>query len=357
MQMQPYVLAFEVLDNLPHDKVQRDSSEAPWQEAWVCPEAHDCSTGGTSSATATLGQAKTAWSEALAELQDPVIKRSLAAWAESDGSAHAASGDTFTSLPSLLNTVLNTIAGVAADAHAHQASQGGQALYVPTGALQMMEAMHAACPRHHLIAADFAWFSAAELRLQGTNAPIVSRTVRGCPHACCMFCFSSGNGAHAQFDEVCLRLASCASCSPCVRCVRQLCVSVWSASAQQHKHLIALPPSSVAIRSVPIDMQVNGKNEDLDSYLVPPGSADVFFPTDFNQLARCWRRAGTRAGAAQSGNLQTDVLPMHVFMNMYAEVARTKTMTAYNPLLDDFQNTAFLLANAMRAQPQPHQSM
>jgi hypothetical protein len=40
-----------------------------------------------------------------------------------------------------------------------------------------------------------------------------------------------------------------------------------------------------------------------------------------------------------------DIQPTATFMTSYADTYRTKTMTAYNPLLDDFSNTSFLLAD------------
>ena len=104
-------------------------------------------------------------------------------------------------------------------------------------------------------------------------------------------------------------------------------------------------------------MQRSGRNVDFATFLLPPGTADVFFPTQFQNVAQLWRAAGaaSRHVAAQNSpsvvagvsRTATDVMPTHAFMNMYAETARTKTMSAYNPLLDDFHNTSILLADSM----------
>jgi hypothetical protein len=129
---------------------------------------------------------------------------------------------------------------------------------------------------------------------------------------------------------------------PTLRVVRLFsrCTS-FSCEARRHAHgLVAL--------------QRDGRNVDFDTYLVPPGYADVFFPTSFHHAARLWRASSSHTAAQHNGLAggaravgATDVVPAHVFMNMYAEVARTKTMSAYNPLLDDFGNTAILLADAV----------
>jgi hypothetical protein len=91
-------------------------------------------------------------------------------------------------------------------------------------------------------------------------------------------------------------------------------------------------------------MQENGQARDFGSYLRQPGSADVFFPTNFAAAKVLWSLA--KGSNRQMLTLQADHMPNRTFMTLYAEIARTKTMTTYNPLLDDFDNTSFLLADA-----------
>lgn len=201
MQARTYVLAFEVLDNLPHDKVQRSDATAPWLEAWVHAGDPDRAVSNSASASSSrlpqhMNAAHSiaplhtregsvqhatamAWYESFASLQDPVIRRCLAA-AEWPAPPDTAAKQTVSRPGALsaVNRVLNALAGVASTTQAGDQDSGRQTLYLPTGAMQMMEALHAACPRHHLIAADFSWFPAAEMRLEGVNAPIVSRVVR-----------------------------------------------------------------------------------------------------------------------------------------------------------------------------------
>jgi hypothetical protein len=90
--------------------------------------------------------------------------------------------------------------------------------------------------------------------------------------------------------------------------------------------------------------QVSGQVTDFDSYLTQPGTVDVFFPTNFAAAQRLWERAKPSNRPARRGRVER--MPNRTFMTLYAELARTKTMTTFNPLMDDFQNTAFLLAEA-----------
>jgi hypothetical protein len=94
-------------------------------------------------------------------------------------------------------------------------------------------------------------------------------------------------------------------------------------------------------------VQRSGRNIDFESYLLPPGTADVFFPTHFPWLEALWRESERRAhGGSGAAKVSSEVLSTAQFMNLYADTKRTKTMTAFNPLLDDFQNTAFFLGSA-----------
>ena len=64
----------------------------------------------------------------------------------------------------------------------HRCAAGGpaNAVYLPTGALQFLEALARARPRHLLIAADFDHLP--DVTMPGLNAPLVSQTVRAPTH-------------------------------------------------------------------------------------------------------------------------------------------------------------------------------
>jgi ornithine carbamoyltransferase len=105
----------------------------------------------------------------------------------------------------------------------------------------------------------------------------------------------------------------------------------------------------IFLTQIRASLQRAGRNVDFDTYLLPPGSADVFFASDFPNLMNLWHATRSQTHNAKhqrdAAATRADVVPTGVFMNMYADVKRTKTMAAFNPLLDDFNNTAFMLAD------------
>ena len=89
-------------------------------------------------------------------------------------------------------------------------------------------------------------------------------------------------------------------------------------------------------------LQESGTTKDFGSYLVPRGAADVFFPSDFAMLARLY------AGAAMAGTQSIIVQKSPDFLEKYADLAVTRTITGYNPMVDDFQNTSVLICCAAK---------
>lgn len=87
--------------------------------------------------------------------------------------------------------------------------------------------------------------------------------------------------------------------------------------------------------------QVNGQTLDHNSYLVPKGTADIFFPTNFQLLQQLHQLANRQQGEAQG-----QVMKTRTFMEQYADVQATCTTSGYNPLLHDFTNTSFYLGRA-----------
>lgn len=230
-----YVVAMEVVDNLPHDRVSRARPDAEWNETWV---HRDPASGELV--------------EVLRPLQDPLVRQCLHG---ADWSSHATPDH---HSPSLWERLLDAAAGLSPGV---SSADEEQTLFLPTGCLQLFHALHRALPAHHLICADFTMLPATDIQIPGTNAPIVSSTV-------------------------------------------------------------------------------DGRNEDYSTYLLPAGTADIFFPSNFVALRDLWMTAGNvKAQAARA-----DLLTTAEFMTSYADVHRTKTASAYNPLLDDFANTSFLLA-------------
>ena len=73
---------------------------------------------------------------------------------------------------------------------------------------------------------------------------------------------------------------------------------------------------------------------EYDTVLVEPGSCDIFFPTDFEALRHAHRRVCGRESA---------VVKSRAFFETYANVGATATASGYNPLLEDYENTSFLV--------------
>jgi hypothetical protein len=130
----------------------------------------------------------------------------------------------------------------------------------------------------------------------------------------------------------------------------------------------------VSSRSAP------GQAVDHSTLYVPWGSADIFFPTDFDTLTALYREAGrracepsqaTRSGASgaheritheahaapglQTGErgasndelfqIHTTHMPTADFMSRFPESKATRTLSGYNPLTQDWANTRIFLGS------------
>lgn len=104
--------------------------------------------------------------------------------------------------------------------------------------------------------------------------------------------------------------------------------------------------------------QVGGTTVDHGTYLVPRGTADIFFPTDFSLLCRLYRAAAAVAGGPPergpdaAGAAHPMVAAEHLgtaeFMLRWApSAAATRTASGYNPLLEDYSNSAFFLGSCV----------
>jgi hypothetical protein len=80
----------------------------------------------------------------------------------------------------------------------------------------------------------------------------------------------------------------------------------------------------------------SGVSIDFPSYLSAEGSCDVFFPSDFPVFAKILD--------SLTNKTTTKVLSSKEFLRKYAAIENTKTMSGYNPMLEDFANTNFLLS-------------
>ena len=190
-----HVIALEVLDNLPHDRVvlpddfeetAEDDSRgggalrrfAGWKQTRVV--AVD-----ESDASFETREAR----EVLEPLTDPLILRACEAIyarrhskpliAEEDAYDDASGSRALFSRIAL--AAHGALARLSRSLQAAAASQmrtaSGHVAFVPTGCLALLEALHDARPNHALLVADFSRL--AEVRVAGRNAPLVASQVVG----------------------------------------------------------------------------------------------------------------------------------------------------------------------------------
>lgn len=112
---------------------------------------------------------------------------------------------------------------------------------------------------------------------------------------------------------------------------------------------------------------IAGKTVDHATYMsAAAGTADILFATDFDALAcmvadvaAAARSSLPHASGAQArspsasdlngkhhsaGITKPRVLRSADFLQLFADVSRTRTLTGYNPLLEDYTNTRILLS-------------
>ncbi|CAM9667794.1 unnamed protein product, partial [Discosporangium mesarthrocarpum] len=327
-----FVMGFEVLDNLPHDKV-----------AWARPSlsgaaaSNDGGQGQGHSQSPELCEAvvvkraEGGWVEKLRPLQDPLIRKILDLCPDllsgitlPHGGGHSTPPEQGGSLTSALQ--LGALQGALFSGHAlgmdHYHHYHHQAVFVPTGALLLLATLRDKMPRHHAILADYDSFPPPDL--EGVAGGERARTGTGGT--------SSGGGG----GDVCESLL-----------------------AQQAPLVSSRDPAT-------------GVTTDFGTYTVPVGSADIYFPTDFERLARMhaamcgpWGQvaatgacpgagAGAAAGAAAGAGagaggrvggfgVAGSVMKQGKFMAEHGEVGATRTLTGFDPLVEDFSNTSIFL--------------
>lgn len=307
------VVACEVLDNLPHDKVVRlaatpDAAAGDWHEVHVARVP-------LPAASAAADDGREAFREVLRPLADPLIARTLPfvlASGNGDGSNTSSSG-------SLLTTAAEAARGAVARLRAGREGRAvvhdrsplppgvSEARYVPTGSRRLLESLQAAFPRHGLWAADFDALPPPALDLR--RAAREDNLVVG----------DGGDGAPGYYPA--------RTCAP----------------------LVASKGTPGGGGSGGGSTGAGGRPVTVDhpTYLSPRprGAADIFFPTDFAALAAML--ADVRAGAgvaAVAAASDVRVLSQAAFMAGHADVARTATLGGYNPLLQDYANTRVLVA-------------
>lgn len=151
------ILLMEVLDNLPHDRVWRNSTEAEWQETWV--------------QTSTNAEEKFP-----KEVTRPVADNSV--WACLDLAQQEQQH--LPPQPWLHATMDWLLGQVSPSGHASE-----QILWLPTTSLQLLQHICKARPNHLIIAADFD--ELPEVVVPGQGAPLVASTVKAACNSAAFF--------------------------------------------------------------------------------------------------------------------------------------------------------------------------
>ena len=159
--------------------------------------------------------------------------------------------------------------------------------FVPTGSLRLMQALHRRLPRHRAILADFDSFAGdTETR---------------------------GGGPGGRDD------------------------------AFNDESLTAFQAPIVSSR----DPQT-GEVTDHATYMVELGTVDIFFPTCFHRLLRMHAGVCSRgAGSVRRG--PGLVVKQREFLEEFADLRATRTISGFNPLLDDFRNSSMFISGVVGA--------
>ena len=343
------VLALEVLDNLPHDKVV--CLDGTLHETWVEEEVEvgvEQQQQQQQQRQASQQGGRPARKEAFRPLQDPLIAH---VWAEMEAhgnssSARSSSAGSPTFLPALRGAAAGLCRALPllpqrGPLREPPRPRGFQwALHVPTGCAALLRSLTAALPAHRLLLADFSHLphpTAALLRT--TPPPGEDARPREHPVLC-----------HAPADA----LPGCGG-PPWVPWgagkKEAVAVAVSPASPLGLRGLVGRPgggllasglgqrlicaPLLVASKGVHAGQQEEGVGEwDHATYLHPgQGEADIYFPTDFALLAHL---VSGQSGGAAAVHTSKDFLTRH------GRWERTSTLTGFNPMLERYKNTRFL---------------
>lgn len=147
-----FVIALEVLDNLPHDRVWRPRrGDGEWMQTEIVKDD-----------SGALVQRETA-------LTDALIKRTLQAIQLTSDLAVKGGAGAYAPPRGLFKSFFAALTNMA--------SSGDEAWFVPTGLTALMETLHARRPNHRLVAADFD--TLPNVRIEGINAPLVASQRKG----------------------------------------------------------------------------------------------------------------------------------------------------------------------------------
>ena len=308
------VTALEVLDNLPHDKVVclvDESGRESLMETWV--EDYGEEDGRR---------------ETYTPLVDPVVREMWGMMEEAAGGGGTGGGGggkggggvwrewlggVCRRLPPLPTALQDKSCP---QRHRPPPTPAGfkWAMLAPTGQLMLLQALRAALPNHRLLAADYSSLPLPSVLPETSLSDV-------------------GVHCYAPPDA----LPGCGGPpwgSPALRgLMRRPFGRVLSYGLLNPLH----SPLLVASKCPETRM-----TRDHGTYLSPPlGSADIFFPTDFPLLAYMASRVGGGGGAV--ARQPPIIIESSEFLKAHGRVERTCTLSGFNPMLDTFKNTKFMI--------------
>jgi len=195
-QQHLYVLAFEVLDNLPHDRVVSETSFEEEVDEEGDQEGRRKETKKQSWLQTFVEVEKGTGrplKELLGPVSDPLISLCLSAsqkWQEKSGKGGAgSSSSSSSSVARFFDAMFSFVGGGSKSGRGEPASafadrsisiddeEEGEIVFLPTGAASMLSSLFEVAPDHTLLAADFD--ALPGVAVPGANAPLVSSTRGG----------------------------------------------------------------------------------------------------------------------------------------------------------------------------------
>ena len=382
-----FVLALELADNLPHDKVTV-VLDKEWDGGEATPNDSDSALVARTGPTWELFEsvvvdgkregarplADPLLSEAVHICWDTLIEPCVISALEADGSRrrrseHCQSTGTSTGPDS--SPVASFLSGVASwatqavsifsgRASLNDHSAGAfNATFVPTGAQSLFAEMHTAFPcGYTLFLADFDALPHADIKTK-----VDSATSADASRKCCE---SNRQEASVQGDEYETEVSDVLFAD----CLDPSCNELrrWQ---QQH---LGKPLEARGAPIVSSRVGIAGENVDHETFLLQGdayGSADLLFPSHFGALAQLFQNIETNSTEeANMVDANTEVLKSRDFFGRCSgrsntkeetsleknslvprEVAAVKTRCGYNPLLEDFSNTSVLIGRRRLRNP------
>jgi len=110
------------------------------------------------------------------------------------------------------------------------------------------------------------------------------------------------------------------------------------------KHAIVLADFSklsdvIDAKNAPVVQQKQGNfTKSFPTYLVPKGSCDIFFPTDFDYLKKMYMIVTGKK------KQQIQIMDNNRFITKFQDSSQTLTKSGYNPMLQEYVNMKYLLS-------------